>query len=78
MFLIFDEMNFLDSFSEDYIKHVADFMISEGYHRLGYEYIIIDSGWWENENHWTTSIVADRQRFPSGMKSLADYVGFIF
>lgn len=53
-------------------------MVSEGYHGLGYEYIIIDDGWWENEEHWTTNIVVNPQRFPNGMKALADYVSVLF
>lgn len=67
-----------NSFSENYIKAIADYLVLEGYDGLGYEYIIIDSGWWETEQDWTTITVPNRKRFPSGMKSLVDYVSISF
>ena len=59
--------------SEKMIKEIADAMVSSGMKDAGYEYVIIDDCWQvrrdENEN-----IVADPERFPSGIKALADYV----
>lgn len=50
-------------------------MVANGYKEAGYEYIIIDDCWleWERDPE-TSEMLADRKRFPNGMKSLADYV----
>jgi len=59
--------------SEDLIKSVADAMATDGMREAGYQYVVIDDCWQvsRDENGF---IVADPQRFPSGMKPLADYV----
>ncbi|HWZ96539.1 MAG TPA: glycoside hydrolase family 27 protein [Candidatus Dormibacteraeota bacterium] len=59
--------------SEDMIKSMADAMITSGMKDSGYQYVVIDDCWQvsRDENGF---IVADPQRFPSGMKALADYV----
>jgi len=59
--------------SEDLIKSVADAIASNGMKAAGYEYVVIDDCWQlsRDENGF---IVADAQRFPSGLKALADYV----
>ncbi len=59
--------------SEDLIKSVADAMATNGMKEAGYRYVVIDDCWQvsRDENGF---IVADPQRFPSGMKALADYV----
>jgi alpha-galactosidase len=59
--------------SEDLIKSVADAMATNGMKEAGYQYVVIDDCWQvsRDENGF---IVADPQRFPSGMKALADYV----
>lgn len=50
-------------------------MAADGYKDAGYQYIIIDDCWMENERDpKTQKLVPDRKRFPNGMKSLADYV----
>lgn len=53
---------------------MADLMVSEGYLEAGYEYINIDDCWSELERDENGKIVADRKRFPSGIKALSDYV----
>lgn len=53
---------------------MADLVVSEGYADVGYEYINVDDCWLEKERSFSGQLVADRQRFPSGMRSLADYV----
>lgn len=58
---------------ENDIKTLADAMVETGLRDLGYNYIFIDDGWQggrENKNN----IIADPAKFPSGMKSLVDYV----
>jgi alpha-galactosidase len=59
--------------SEDLIKSVADAMATNGMKDAGYQYVVIDDCWQvsRDENGF---IVADPQRFPSGIKALADYV----
>ncbi len=59
--------------SEDLIKSVADAIATNGMKEAGYQYVLIDDCWQvsRDENGF---IVADPQRFPSGMKVLADYV----
>lgn len=50
-------------------------MVSEGYKDAGYEYVIIDDCWMEmKRDPITNELVADRKRFPNGIKHLADYV----
>jgi len=59
--------------SEDLIKSVADAIATNGMKEAGYQYVVIDDCWQvsRDENEF---IVADQQRFPSGIKALADYV----
>jgi alpha-galactosidase len=59
--------------SEEMIKSMADAMVSSGMKDAGYQYVVIDDCWQvsRDENGF---IVADPQRFPSGIKALADYV----
>jgi alpha-galactosidase len=59
--------------SEDLIKSVADAISTNGMKGAGYQYVVIDDCWQvgRDENGF---ILADPQRFPSGMKALADYV----
>lgn len=56
---------------------MADLVVSEGYADLGYEYINIDDCWLEKERSYTGQLVPDRERFPYGMKDLADYVSVL-
>ncbi|KAK6172590.1 hypothetical protein SNE40_016215 [Patella caerulea] len=60
--------------SEKLIKQMADLMISEGYKDAGYEYVCSDDCWQSMSRAANGSLVADPQRFPSGIKGLADYV----
>lgn len=60
--------------SETLILSVADSFYMEGYQEAGYEYIIIDDCWSEKERDKNNRLVADKKRFPRGMKYIADYV----
>lgn len=53
---------------------MADLVVSEGYAALGYEYINVDDCWLEKSRGQRNELVADRKRFPRGMRSLSDYV----
>ena len=59
--------------SEDLIKTVADAIATNGMKDAGYQYIVIDDCWQVSRDA-DGNIVADTQRFPSGIKALADYV----
>jgi alpha-galactosidase len=59
--------------SEDLIKSTADAMVSSGMKDAGYQYVVIDDCWQVSRDR-NGNIVADPQRFPSGIKALADYV----
>lgn len=57
---------------------MADLVVSEGYAALGYEYINVDDCWLEKSRGPQGQLVADRKRFPRGMRSLSDYVNILF
>lgn len=59
--------------NETVIREAADAMVTSGMNEVGYEYIIIDDCWQVGRDS-LGFIVADRQKFPSGIKELADYV----
>jgi len=59
--------------SEKLIMQMADQMISSGMHDAGYEYIVIDDCWQVDRDE-NGEIVVDKDRFPSGIKALADYI----
>ncbi|HET9741667.1 MAG TPA: alpha-galactosidase [Terriglobales bacterium] len=59
--------------SEDLVRSEADAMVASGMRDAGYQYIVIDDCWQVSRDKDGT-IVADPQRFPSGIKALADYV----
>ena len=59
--------------SEDLIKGMANAMVKSGMKDAGYQYVVIDDCWQVSRDK-DGNIVADPQRFPSGMKALADYI----
>lgn len=59
--------------SENLIMQMADAMVSSGMQEAGYEYIVIDDCWQVGRDE-NGEIVADKDRFPHGIKYLADYI----
>ncbi|NQX41105.1 alpha-galactosidase [Pedobacter steynii] len=59
--------------NEQIIREVADAMASNGMKAAGYEYIVVDDCWQIGRDS-AGNILADPERFPSGMKSLGDYI----
>jgi alpha-galactosidase len=59
--------------SEELIRETADAMVASGMRDAGYQFIVIDDCW-QIARDGTGTIVADPERFPSGIKALADYV----
>ena len=58
---------------EKMIREQADFMVSSGMAAAGYTYIGIDDGFQGGRDDYGNLLV-DKKKFPSGMKSLADYI----
>jgi alpha-galactosidase len=72
---------FAANIDETLIKDTADAMIANGMRDAGYVYIVVDDCWEAKERDALGNIVADPQKFPSGMKALGDYLhskGFKF
>ena len=59
--------------SESLIRDMADAMVASGMADAGYQYIVIDDCWQVSRDA-DGNIVPDPERFPSGMKALADYI----
>lgn len=60
--------------SEQLIMETADKFIEYGLDKVGYQYIVIDDCWPEMERDAQGRLVADKKKFPHGMKYLADYI----
>jgi alpha-galactosidase len=58
---------------ERLIRETADAMVETGMLAAGYRYLVIDDCW-QVSRDTNGRIVADPERFPGGMKALADYV----
>ncbi|HTY11432.1 MAG TPA: glycoside hydrolase family 27 protein [Bacteroidota bacterium] len=58
---------------EKMIRDMADAMVSSGMRDAGYQYIVIDDCWHGGRDS-LGFVFPDPERFPSGMKALADYV----
>jgi alpha-galactosidase len=59
--------------NEQLIREMADAMVTSGMKDAGYVYLVIDDCW-QIDRDVQGNILPDPQRFPSGMKALADYV----
>lgn len=55
------------------IKEMADAMVELGLVELGYNYMCIDDGWQGGRDN-KNNLIADPNKFPSGIKALADYL----
>ena len=53
---------------------MTDILTTEGYTDAGYTYVNVDDCWLSHSRDKFGRLQADSQRFPSGMKALADYV----
>ena len=59
--------------SEKLIRATADALVTSGMKAAGYEYVVIDDCW-QVRRDAAGRIVADPERFPSGIKALADAI----
>lgn len=60
--------------SDALIRESADALVESGLREAGYEYIVIDDCWSLLERDAEGRLVPDPEKFPAGMKDLADYV----
>ncbi|XP_039621579.1 alpha-N-acetylgalactosaminidase [Polypterus senegalus] len=60
--------------SERLFRDMADRLLEDGWRELGYEYVNIDDCWAAKQRDGQGRLVADPERFPSGIPALADYV----
>eukprot|EP00045_Choanoeca_perplexa_P003505 m.31525 g.31525 ORF g.31525 m.31525 type:complete len:424 (+) comp12082_c0_seq1:254-1525(+) len=66
---------YFDRCNEWEILEIADAMVSNGMHDLGFEYINLDDCWADTARDPTTGAIRpDPNRFPSGMKAVADQI----
>lgn len=66
--------NYRTVVNEEDIRKAADAMATTGLKDAGYQYVDIDAGWFFNTRDETGNMIADKTRFPNGMKTLADYI----
>jgi alpha-galactosidase len=59
--------------NEKVVREAADQMASSGMKDAGYQYVIIDDCW-QTGRDASGNIVVDAEKFPGGIKALADYV----
>ena len=60
--------------NETLLKEIADAMVDTGLRDAGYEYVVIDDCWSLRERDANGRLVPDPEKFPNGMKAIADYV----
>jgi alpha-galactosidase len=65
---------FGEKINDALIREMADYMVDHGYKEAGYEYLVIDDCWSLRERDSDGRLVPDPEKFPYGMKDLADYV----
>ncbi|ONI72084.1 alpha-galactosidase [Kribbella sp. ALI-6-A] len=62
-------------FTEDTIKSVADTLVSRGLAKAGYDIVWLDGGWQADQSRSPEGdLVANPAKFPSGLRSLVDYI----
>ena len=65
---------FYDQINDELIRTTADAMVEQGLLEAGYEYLIVDDCWSMKERDQHGRLVPDPEKFPQGMKAVADYV----
>jgi alpha-galactosidase len=59
--------------SDQLVRGMADAMVKSGMKDAGYQYVVIDDCW-QVKRDANANILPDPERFPNGIKTLADYV----
>lgn len=65
---------FADKCCEEVVLRSADSMVESGLRDAGYEYVVIDDCWSLLERDAEGRLVVDPEKFPHGMKYVADYI----
>lgn len=65
---------FAEKIDEKLVREMADVIVEKGLDKFGYNYVVIDDCWAEKTRDRSGRLVPDKNKFPSGMKALADYV----
>ncbi|HEX7905482.1 MAG TPA: glycoside hydrolase family 27 protein [Chitinophagaceae bacterium] len=60
--------------SEQVVRETVDSIVSTGLKNVGFEYVVIDDFWHGGRDSVTGLLYPDKEKFPSGIKALADYV----
>jgi hypothetical protein len=59
---------------EEKIRDIADKLVETGMRDAGYTYLVLDDGWMADKRDSNGKLLADPNKFPSGMKALGDYI----
>jgi hypothetical protein len=59
---------------EEKIRGIADKMVETGMRDAGYEYLVLDDGWMADKRAEDGKLLADPNKFPSGMQALGEYI----
>ncbi len=65
---------FHENISDELIRQTADKMVETGLRDAGYEYLVIDDCWSMRTRGANGELRPDPEKFPNGIKPLADYV----
>ncbi len=65
---------FGENISENLIFETADAIINNDLQKYGYQYVVIDDCWSLHERDKEGRLQADPEKFPHGMKFVADYI----
>jgi alpha-galactosidase len=61
-------------FNEAFVEGIADTLVSTGLSDAGYQYVNLDDCWAQSSRDSKGNLVPDKNRFPHGIKAVADYV----
>ena len=65
---------FAENINEQMLMEITDMLVEQGYRDAGYEYVVIDDCWSLRERDEDGNLVPDPEKFPHGIKYVADYV----
>ena len=65
---------FYDKVNDELIRSIADAMVEQGFLEAGYRYLVLDDGWQARERDSQGKLMADPEKFPSGIKDVIDYI----
>jgi alpha-galactosidase len=65
---------FTDQLCDSLVRQIADSMVSNGMRDRGYQYVNIDDFWQLADRDVRGNIQINRDKFPDGIKAVADYV----